>query len=348
VNDERRIGILYGEGLGYELIEQSIRVLASVSQKCNIPFAFSFGPRVKKPAKTKRGIVNPLYAFYEKAIQDSIPILSGPLSGGLVYSIRKRFDLFYKLVPIRSIPGYRTEVITEPVDILLLRQNNAGEYFGRHGSLQGKDNKRIAFQHVRYTEDDVEKLASVAFQWARERRKKLTLFLKEDGLPAISRLWIDVFQEKRKEWEEVELEVLNVDRGAADLISSPSRFDVVATLNHDGDLLADMMISFLHGSRAMGCSGNFGQNGLAVYQTVHGSASDLVGKNTANPIGQILATAMMLEHSFGLLEEAELIRAGVEKALRNQYRTEDIFQGGCRHASTDAMVNAVVEAIRNT
>jgi 3-isopropylmalate dehydrogenase len=341
------IGIVHGEGIGYEIIEQTRRVLTAISKKSGIHFEYHVGPRISTPVKTKRGIVNTIYRFYDYALKNGIPVISGALSGGLVYSIRKRFDLYYKLVPVQSISGFRTAVYKGDIDILLIRQNSVGEYFGKHGFLKRKDKKRIAYQNIRYSEEDIDKLASVAFEYATRKRRKVTLLLKEDGLPHISRLWREVFENRREENSGIELEILNVDAGAGQLISKPSDFDVVVTLNHDGDIICDALISFVHGSRGMGCSANFSDNGLAVYQTVHGGAMDLVGRNIANPIGQIFSAAMMLECSFGLRSEAETIKKAIGTVLSDGHRTEDIFQNGCKLATTQEMCSLIAEAIFN-
>jgi 3-isopropylmalate dehydrogenase len=341
------IGIMHGEGIGYEIIEQTKRVLSAISKKFNIDFEYHIGPTVRTPVKTKRGIVNAIYRFYDYALENKIPVISGALSGGLVYSIRKRFDLYYKLVPIQSIPGFRTAVHKGDIDILLIRQNSVGEYFGKHGFLKHNDRKRIAYQNIRYSEEDIDKLAGVAFEYATKKRRKVTLLLKEDGLPHISRLWREVFENRCEKNSGIELEVLNVDAGAGQLISKPSDFDVVVTLNHDGDIICDVLISFVHGSRGMGCSANFSDDGLAVYQTVHGGAMDLAGRNTANPMGQIFSAAMMLECSFGLEREARTIKKAIGTVLSEGYRTVDIFQNGCKLATTQEMCTLIAEAIFN-
>ena len=342
---EYKIGILYGEGIGYDIIEQTKTILSAISNKFDAVFDYAVGPTIKTPIKSKRGIVNPVYSFHEFAMKNKMPVISGALSGGLVYSIRKRFGLYYKLVPLKSLAGHRTEVYKKATDILLIRQNDAGVYFGRHGFLKTKDNTRIAFQNIRYHEDDINKIASVAFRYATKRRRKVTLLLKEDGLPEISSLWREVFEDRQREFRKIDFEILNVDTAAGELLSRPSNFDVVVTLNYDGDIICDSLVSFIFGSRSMGCSGNFNMDGFAVYQTVHGGAKDLVGKNKANPIGQILSSAMMLDFSFGLREESKAIRKGIEIVLNDGYRTQDIFQSGCKRVSTQEMGNLIAEAI---
>lgn len=339
------VGVLYGEGIGYEIIEQAKKVLNAISTRFNIDFEYVIGPQTKTPVKNKRGLVNQLYSFYDCSIKNKIPVLSGALSGGLVYSIRKRFDLFCKLVPIQSIPGYRSEVYKEVLDILLIRQNNTGEYFGKHGFLKSKNNTLIAFQNIRYYEKDIDKMASVAFEYALRRRQKVTLLLKEDGLPEISSLWRETFKNNHRNYKSIELGFLNVDTGAGELISNPSDFDIVVTLNSYGDIICDVLVSFIYGSRGMGCSGNFDEQGFASYQTVHGGAIDLVGKNKANPIGQILSAAMMLQYSFGLDKEAQTIKNAIETILNDGYRTEDIFESGCKVVSTQKMGSLITEAI---
>ena len=124
------IGIFHGEGIGYDIIEHTKNILAVVGKKFDVEFNYITCPEIKLPIRNKRESADQVYSFHKHTLAKRIPVISGALSGGLVYSIRKRFNLFYKLVPLKSISGYRNEVYKQDVDILLIRQNNAGEYYG--------------------------------------------------------------------------------------------------------------------------------------------------------------------------------------------------------------------------
>jgi len=139
--------------------------------------------------------------------------------------------------------------------------------------------------------------------------------------------------------------VLNVDRGMGELIAHPSSFDTVVTLNYVGDVICDALVAFVYGSRGMGFSGNFNNNGFASYQTVHGAALDLTNQNTANPIGQILSAAMLLEYSLGADQEAAAIKKAIKSVLDQRYRTFDIHENGCTQVSTREMGTLIAQAV---
>ena len=343
---EYEIGILYGEGIGFEVLTETKKILNIIAEKFNLKFKFLEGPHVKYkyPLKNKRGVVGPIYSFYNYAINNNIPILSGPLSGGLVYNIRKRFDLFFKLVPLQSIPGVRSNIFKHPVDILLIRQNNTGEYFGKHGLIKDKNGLRIAYQNIKYFENDISRIADATFKFTSNIKRKITVLLKEDGLPDISKLWREIFENKQQKYPNVILEFINVDTGVGNIIANPSNFDIVVTLNYDGDIITDALVSYILGSRGMGCSGNFNDNNFGSYQTIHGGAIDIAGKNKANPIGQILSAAMMLEYSFGLKRESNVIKKGIEIVLSRGYRTVD-FRSSKKLVSTEKMGSLIAETI---
>jgi 3-isopropylmalate dehydrogenase len=341
---ELNIGILYGEGIGYEIINHTKQILSCIGKRFFIEFNYIDGPTTDAPLGNKREIQEQLYEFYSHAIENGIPIISGALSGGLVYDIRKKFDLYYKLIPLQAIPGYRTEVIRHDVDILLIRHNNAGEYLGDHGCYRRSDT-RIAYQEITYSDSDIDKIAAISFKHAATRKGKITLLIKDDGFPEISDLWREIFQHHHKKTNDIELQIMNVDRGAGELISNPAQFDVVVTLNHDGDIVCDALVAFIYGSRGMGYSGNFNDSGFASYQTVHGAAVDLVGKDKANPIGQILSAAMMLEYSFGLQEAAKSIRQAIATILQNDNITADLPKAGKVLSTSEmcALISANIE-----
>ena len=202
----------------------------------------------------------------------------------------------------------------EGVDIVVVRENVSGLYFGSWGIVSQSDNCRVAYHHSSYREDEVERILTVALALARQRRNKLDVITKPGGIPAISQLWQEKLQELNHD-EGVATRVLEVDNAAYQLIAHPEDFDVVACPNLFGDVLGDCG-SLLLGSRGLSFSGNFGGCGCAVYQTAHGAAWPLAGTDRANPIGQICSLGMMLRESCDLPVAAEAIEQAIELTLR--------------------------------
>jgi 3-isopropylmalate dehydrogenase len=229
------------------------------------------------------------------------------------------------------------------VDILLVRENVAGIYQGRWMESATLNEGRRAEHSFSYTEREVRRILEVAAKVARLRRGVLTVVIKDGGIPSVSNLWRDCAREIGTK-AGVEHSCLNVDHVAYQLVQSPQQFDVVVTSNLFGDVLSDLG-SVLLGSRALGYSGNFSANGAAVYQTNHGAAYDLVGKNQANPVGQILSLAMLLRESFCLLAEAELIERAVARVWQEGWQTSDLAKNGDRVVGTKEMGELVAEAL---
>jgi len=341
-----KIGTIIGEGIGEELFKAVNIITDAVSKKEKIEFKFEQGPDIKFPIKSKRGVVNNLYKFYEDCIKMNIPILSGPLSGGLVYSLRKRFDLFIKIVPILSLLPNNDRLLKKDIDILLLRQNNSGDFFGRNKIITNASGIRVAVQNIRYSELEIKRLAESSLKLAQQRKSEVSVFLKRDGFKAIGRLWEDVFQNiKDQYFEHVKLNFCNPDMGICEVIRSPENFDIIVTTNEVGDIATDVLITIFNKSRGMGCSGNFNEKGFGSYQTVHGGAVDIAGKNIANPIGHISALAMLLEYSYGLTQIYNDIHRAIKSVLSKGYRTFDIGDSNSKIVDTLSMASFIANEI---
>jgi len=235
--------------------------------------------------------------------------------------MRAALGLFANLRPARTYAGLegrsplRAEIVRGS-DVLVVRELTGGLYFGE--KVEGTE---FASDLCTYSREEVERIARVAFEAARKRRRKVTSVDKANVL-ATSRLWRRVVNEVATQYPDVELEHALVDSTAMALITAPTRFDVILTENLFGDILSDEL-SVIGGSIGLLASASRGASGTAVFEPIHGSAPDIAGRDVANPAGAIASAAMLLEH-LGHNEEARLIEAAVEQAIGEGVRTKDL------------------------
>lgn len=350
VRNEYTIGILAGEGIGPELMAGVAEVLDAVARHAPFSFDIRYGGLIGKSAEQAHGraLTPQVIEWCETLFADQGAILCGPGGGRFVYEMRARFQLFCKLTPIRPYPALRDTGVIRPealanVDLVVVRENASGLYFGecnRHSDAAGVDRVTHTFG---YRTDEVERIIAASINLARLRRGRLSLVVKPGGVPAVSQLWIDVFNELVS-GAGISSDIIEVDNASYQIIAAAAGFDVIVAPNLFGDILSDAA-ALLLGSRGLSFSGNFAANGVATYQTGHGAAHDISGRDTANPVGQILSTAMMLRESFGLGHAADAIEAAIGQTLAAGIRTADIAAPGCRVVGTREMVRRIVAAI---
>jgi len=258
--------------------------------------------------------------------------------------LRTELGAFANLRPARvddalvSISALRPE-IAAGCDLVIVRELTGGIYYG---SPRHSDGVRAVNTMV-YGADEVERIARVAFDLARSRRRKVTSVDKANVLE-VSQLWRAVVERVATEYEDVELGHMFVDRAAMELVTNPAQFDVVLTGNLFGDILSDEA-SAMCGSLGLLASASVGGT-VAMYEPVHGSAPDIAGRGIANPVGAIRSGALMLSHSFGLEEEAAAIDRAVTAVLDSGLRTVDVAGPGEGSVGTEAFAAAVVDRIR--
>jgi len=337
----KTIGVLPGEGVGPEVIDVALRLLEIVANNTEYRFDIRTGGKIGIPAKMESGhvLTDEVTGFCNSIFSAGGALLCGPGGGRFVYELRSAFDLFCKLTPLRPVPvlgdsGVVRQEARADVDVMLVRENTGGLYFGDWGQSISETNVLTAYQAVEYQEDKVLRILEVALRLADARSKKLCLAVKPDGIPAISELWVTALQRLSRATD-IESVILEVDNAAFQLIASARDYDVVVSPNMFGDILADTG-ALLLGSRGLSYSANFNPSGAAVYQTGHGAAHDIAGSDTANPIGQIMSLAMMLRESFGLCAAAEAIETSIEEALAAR-RTADIQAPGKKTVGTSEM-----------
>ncbi len=349
------IALLPGDGIGPEVIEQGRLVLEAVAARFDHDFSFE-QHLIGGVAIDETG--DPLPDATLTAAKRSDAVLLGAVGGyrwddpdaetrpeaGLL-AIRQELNLFANLRPVRTheqlidASPLRRDLI-EGVDILFFRELTGGIYFG--GSTSSDDGTQVS-DMMTYSVPEVERIVRLAAKAAQSRNGKLTSVDKANVL-AVSRLWRSTAQRiMETEFPDVTYETVLVDAMAMHLISRPKEFDVVVTGNLFGDILTDEA-SMLPGSMGLLPSASLGSHGPGLFEPIHGSAPDIEGKNIANPLGMILATAMALRHSLDLDAEATAVEVAVDRALDQGMRTADISRGG-PVVGTDEMGAAVAAGI---
>ncbi len=352
----KRIAVLPGDGIGTEIVSQALRVLDRIAAIYGVTFEYHHAlvggsaydatghPLPPETLETCRQSDAVLFGAVGGPKWDGLPPNLRPEAGALL-PLRKGLGLYANLRPALLFPALadasplKREVLGDSLDILVVRELTGGIYFGQ--PKERRDDGRTAVDTCIYTEAEVERIAHVAFRSARVRRKKVASVDKANVLET-SRLWREVVTRVAQQYPEVELQHVLVDNAAMQLIRNPRQFDVILTENMFGDILSDEA-AMLTGSLGMLPSASLGEGTFGLYEPVHGSAPDIAGQGVANPLATILSAAMMLRHSFGMDEAARRVEQAVDSALREGYRTADIWQEGYRRVGTMEMTDAVLK-----
>lgn len=336
MKDTFKIAVLPGDGIGPEVTVEAVRVLEAAAKRFGFTVEFAQG-RIGGCAIDAAG--TPLPDETVTLCKASDAVLLGAVGGekwdGLsgdrrpeagLLGIRAALGLYANLRPAvvhRALIGaspLRPDILGEGLDMLIVRELIGGMYFGERGRTL-KDGAEAAFDTELYSRPEVERIARVAFESARARKRRVCSVDKANVLES-SRLWRETVVALHKDYPDITLEHMYVDNAAMQIVRDPHRFDVVVTSNMFGDILSDLA-SQVTGSIGMLPSASLG-NSVGLYEPVHGSAPDIAGQQKANPLAAILSAAMMLEHSFGLHEAADAVRHAVTKVLEEGIRTPDI------------------------
>jgi len=345
-----RVGVLRGEGSGPELIDAALRVLEAVTENRGLKFQIETGGEIGSLSARRNGeyLSGEVIEFCRKIFDVGGAILAGPAGGRFVYDMRRRFNLYYKLNPLRSYQELRDvcriKLPVKPINVLLVRENLQGIYQGDSVENSSEDGREVSHTFV-HNEKQVRAVLEVAAAVARSRRNLLTVVGKNSGAPAVHALWGACAMEV-SQTAGVEFSMLDVDYAAYKLLQEPGSFDVIAAPNCFGDILSDLG-GVLAGSRGLTFGASYSAKGAAVYQTNHGAAYDIAGSDMANPVGQIFSVAMMLRETFGLRTEAKLVEDSVRGVWRNGWRTADLAEPGCKIAGTRQFGELVAEEICN-
>ncbi|MFO1255958.1 MAG: 3-isopropylmalate dehydrogenase [Sphingomonadaceae bacterium] len=328
------IAVLAGDGIGPEVTREAVRVLEAL----NLPGLELSHADVGGIAWRNHG--HPLPAETLEIARNSDGILFGavgdPSCDNLerhlrpeqaILGLRKELGLFANLRPAKVFAGLEDFSALRPevagaIDLLIVRELNGDVYFGEKGIRTLPDGRRQGWDMMSYAEDEVRRIAHVAFRAAMGRKRKLCSVDKANVLETFQ-LWRDVVSEVAADYPEVELTHMYVDNAAMQLVRSPGQFDVVVTGNMFGDILSDQA-SMCVGSIGLLASASLSEGKLGLYEPIHGSAPDIAGKGIANPMATVLSAAMLLRHSLGLEDQAARIEAAVAGALSAGVRGGDL------------------------
>jgi 3-isopropylmalate dehydrogenase len=326
------IGIFLGEGVGPEVVPVAVSLLKVLAEASTRRFELHEGGLIGLPAKQLYGssLSPEVIDFASDLFGRGGALFCGPGGDRFVYEIRRKFDLYCKFTPIeplvelREAGQVRPEVVAN-ADIIAIREGMGGIYQGSWEEVD-VEGDRIARHRFEYRESMVRRIVDVAIKLAARRRGQIHVVLKPGGIPSISSMWRRIAQEMTEE-AGIELAELEIDNAVFQLIANPGQFDVVLSPNMFGDVLADCA-ALLLASRGLSFSGNFNDDGNGVYQTGHGAARDIAGKDVANPIGQIFSLGMMLRESFCWPEADAALRQAVRETLQQGKCTGDIAMPG--------------------
>ena len=352
-----KIAVMEGDGIGPEIVAEGIKVLNEVASRFNHEFEYvkvyiggcaidRFGEPLPQSEVDK---ILKCDALFFGAVGgpkwDNLPQDKKPEAGLL--GIRKALGAFANLRPAKVFDELIDASTLKPdvirgIDILVVRELTGGIYFGEPRGVFEKNGIKKAVNTMVYTEPEIERIVRLAFDLARQRRKKVTSVDKANVLD-VSQFWRDVVDRIAKDYPDVEYNHLLVDNAAMQLVRDPKQFDVVVTGNIFGDILSDEA-SMLTGSIGMLPSASIGGK-VGMFEPIHGSAPDIAGLGIANPIAQIESAAMMLKYGLKLDEEAETIERAVDLVLKMGYRTPDIMSEGKRKVNTQQMGDLIAKAV---
>ncbi len=355
-----KIAILPGDGIGTEIMAEALKVLACLDLKFELEEAKVGGAAYEAhghplPDATLN-LAKSADAVLFGAVGDwKYDKLDRPLRPEqAILGLRKNLELFANFRPaicyeeLTHASSLKPEIVAG-LDILIIRELTGDIYFGQprgrrqspDGAFKGADE---AFDTMRYSRPEIERIAHVAFQAARKRSKKVLSVDKANVLETFQ-FWRDVVTEVHAQYADVELEHMYVDNAAMQLVKAPKRLDVIVTGNMFGDILSDEA-AMLTGSIGMLPSASLNAKNQGLYEPSHGSAPDIAGKGIANPLATILSAAMMLRFSLNQEAAAQRIESAVKSVLAQGLRTTDIYSAGTTQVGTKEMGDAVVACLK--
>jgi 3-isopropylmalate dehydrogenase len=353
-----KILVLPGDGIGPEIVNEAIKVLECLRDNglsVDIEHGLIGGAaydQYKSPLPTETisqadacdavllgAVGGPQYDQVERHLRPEQGLLD----------IRAHLNLFANLRPallyaeLASASSLKPELVAD-LDLLIVRELTGGIYFGQPRAQEVENNVRRAYNTMVYDENEIRRIAHVAFLAAQKRDKRLCSVDKANVLE-VSLLWREVMEEVHQEYADVELSHMYVDNAAMQLVRAPKQFDVMVTSNLFGDILSDAA-AMLTGSIGMLPSASLNQDNKGMYEPIHGSAPDIAGQGIANPLATILSVSMLLRYSLNEAAAAQKIERAVINTLQQGKRTQDIAEAGLRAISTSQMGDAVVENLQ--
>jgi 3-isopropylmalate dehydrogenase len=355
-----QITLLPGDGIGPEIMAVAVDVLKVIGQQFDLNFEFK---EALIGGAAIDAVGNPLPEETLTACKESHAVLLAAIGGykwdslpremrpetGLL-GLRAGLELFANLRPAKILPqliaasSLKPEVV-EGVDIMVVRELTGGVYFGQpKGIFATEDGEKRGVNTMVYSESEIDRIGRVAFETAQKRDRRLCSVDKANVLE-VSQLWRDRITAMAADYPDVELSHLYVDNAAMQLVRCPKQFDTIVTSNLFGDILSDIA-AMLTGSIGMLPSASLGASDPGVFEPVHGSAPDIAGQDKANPLAQVLSTAMMLRYGLGQPTAADRIENAVLAVLDQGLRTPDLAAPGTTPVGCQAMGNALLQALQ--
>ncbi len=349
------IAVLPGDGIGQEIVPQAVHALQVIGERFGHTFEFHQAD-VGGAAIDKVGVPLPENTLALAKRSDAVLLgaVGGPKWEGLEYAkrperallgLREQLGLFANLRPAKlyamlaDASTLKREVI-DGIDIMVVRELTGGIYFGTPKGIERTPDGERGINTEVYTTQEIRRIAKVAFETARKRRKHVTSVDKANVLES-SELWRRVVIDVQRDYPDVHLAHMYVDNAAMQLVRNPKQFDVMVTTNLFGDILSDEA-AMLTGSIGMLPSASLGAH-AGLYEPIHGSAPDIAGKDLANPIATIASAGMMLRYTFNLDKEADAVDMAIVRALEAGLRTRDIAEPGGRAVGTREMAKAILK-----
>ena len=356
----KNILVLPGDGIGPEIVDEALKLLIALRDDFGLDIALDEA-LVGGAAYDATG--HPLPEATLELAQEADAVLLGAVGGpkwepldiavrpekGLL-GLRAGLGLFANLRPAILYPQLAGASTLKPdvvsgLDIMIVRELTGGIYFGQPRGVRSLDSgEREGFNTLVYKESEIDRIVRVAMDIAMKRNRRVCSVDKANVLEC-TELWREVAAGVAADYPEVELSNMYVDNAAMQLVRAPKQFDVMVTTNMFGDILSDCA-AMLTGSIGMLPSASLDENGKGMYEPIHGSAPDIVGKGVANPLATILSVAMLLRYSLDEPALAEKVEQAVNRVLDGGLRTPDIHSAGCREVGTQEMGDAVVAALR--
>lgn len=355
----KNILILPGDGIGAEVMGPAKAVLQAAADKVNCPVSLSEA-LIGGVAIDEVGEPLPAATLAQAKASDAVLLggVGGPKWDNLataqrpergLLGLRQQLGLFANLrpallsAPLAAASSLKSELVAD-LDILIIRELTGGIYFGEPRGIEVRDNERVGFNTLVYSEHEIERIARVGFELAQKRDGRMCSVDKANVLE-VSQLWREVVTALHAQYADVELSHMYVDNAAMQLVRAPKQFDVVVTGNMFGDILSDVA-AMLTGSLGMLPSASLASSGVGLYEPVHGTAPDIAGQGVANPLATILSVAMMFRYSLDRPEAADAIERAVNEVLASGFRTPDILgDGGGELISTEQMGQEVVDRL---
>ena len=334
----KNIAVIRGDGIGPEIVDQALLVLDRVAELYGHEFTYT-DVDMGGCAIDKYGDPLPQHELDKCIASDSVLLgavggpkwndVPGPMrpekgllrlrAGMGVYSNNRPAKIWPQLADASPL---RKSIVDKGIDFIIVRELIGGIYFGKHETFE-ENGETVSVDELRYSENEIRRIGRIGFETAQKRGRKLCSVEKSNVLDS-SRLWKKVMHELAAEYPDVELSDMLVDNCAMQIVKDPSQFDVIVTENMFGDILSDEA-SMITGSIGTIPSSSLGSTTRGLYEPIHGSAPDIAGQDIANPIGTILAAAMLLRYSFDMAKEADAIEKAVSDTLDAGFRTADIL-----------------------